>query len=113
MANTDLADRNLIIARELRAAAEEMRRALQMSRDLVERSRRQTRAIVGPNDERAADSEHPDPSKPLVECLIHAYELAEADGEPQTRVLLGQVLHHVGRRIATGLGPSAAKLVVH
>ena len=40
------ADRCLEIARELRAAAEETRRTLQASRDLVQRSREQ--AAAGP-----------------------------------------------------------------
>lgn len=113
MAKADLADRNLTTARELRAAAEETRQALQISRDLVERSRRQTQSMIPPEYEHAAGTDHSEPSKPLVECLIRAYELTEADGEPQTRALLGRVLHHVGRRIAMGLGPRAAKIVMH
>lgn len=111
MAKANVADRNLIIARELRAAAEETRRALQISRDLIERSRQQTQAMKQTEDEQAAD--HPEPSGPLVERLIQAYELTEVDGEPQTRALLGRVLTHVGRRIAMGLGPSKAKVVMH
>ena len=113
MAKADVADRNLTAARELRAAAEETRQALQISRDLVERSRRQTQAMTQPKHELLAGNDHSEPSKPLVECLIQAYELAEADGEPQTRTLLGHVLTHVGRRIARGLGPRAAKIVMH
>ncbi|RYF16008.1 MAG: hypothetical protein EOO77_12830 [Oxalobacteraceae bacterium] len=113
MAKPDVADRRLETARELRAAAEETRRALQISRDLVERSRRQTQAVIQPEYEQVARIDYSDPSKPLVESLIQAYELAEADGEPQTRALLGRVLHHVGRRIAMGLSPRAAKVVMH
>ena len=113
MAKTDVADRNLATARELRAAAEETRQALQISRELVERSRRQTQAMILPECEQVAGTDHLDPSKPLVECLILAYELAEADGELQTRTLLNHVLMHVGRRVAAGLSPGAAKVVVH
>jgi hypothetical protein len=113
MAKTDVADRNLAAARELRAAAEETRQALRMSHELVERSRRQTQAMTPPEYEQVAGTDHSDPSKPLVECLILAYELAEADGELQTRTLLSHVLMHVGRRLAAGLGPCAAKVVVH
>ena len=113
MTKADLANRNLTTARELRAAAEETRKALQISRDLVERSRRQTRAMTQPEYVGAAETDHSDPSKALVECLIQAYELTEADGEPQTRALLGRVLSHVGRRIAMGLDPRAAGVVMH
>lgn len=113
MAKADLVDRNLTTARELRAAAEETRKALQISSDLVERSRRQTQAMAPREYELAAEIEYCDPSKPLVECLIQAYELAEVDGDPQTRALLGRVLTHVGRRIAMGLDPRAANVVMH
>ncbi len=42
----------------------------------------------------------PGPSKHLVTSLIEAYEAADDDPDPQTRLLLGRVLHHVGRRVA-------------
>ena len=113
MAKADVADRNLATARELRAAAEETRQTLLVSRDLVERSRRQTQAMIRPEYEMAAGTDHSAPSRPLVDCLIQAYELAEADGESQTRKLLGHVLTHVGRRVAKELGPRAAKIVMH
>lgn len=113
MAKADLPDRNLATARELRAAAEETRQVLQTSRDLVERSRRQTQSMIPPKYEPVVGIDHSEPSKPLVECLIQAYELTEADGEPQTRALLGRVLTHVGRRIAMGFDPRAAKTAMH
>jgi hypothetical protein len=113
MAKADVVDRNLTIARELRSAAEETRRALQISRDLVEHSRRQTRALTQPQYEHATDADCEAPSNSLVEYLIRAYELAEDEGEPRTRALLSQVLMHVGRRIALGSGLNAEKVVVH
>lgn len=101
------ADRCLEIARELRAAAEETRRTLQASRDLVQRSREQAAARP------AAFSDDPGPSKHLVTCLIEAYEAAEDEPDPQTRLLLSRVLHHVGRRVAGVIGPRAAGIAVH
>lgn len=113
MAKADAVDRNLMIARELRAAAEETRRALQISRDLVEHSRQQTRALAQPEYAYVADADCDAPSKSLVECLIRAYELAEDEREPQTSALLSHVLMHVGRRIVLGSGLHAEKVVVH
>jgi hypothetical protein len=113
MAKADVVDRNLTIARELRAAAEETRRALQISRDLIKHSRQQTRALVQLEYAHATDADSGAPSKSLVECLIRAYELAEDDGEPQTSALLSHVLMHVGRRIALGSSMQAEKVVVH
>jgi hypothetical protein len=97
------ADRCLEVARELRAAAEETRRTLQASRDLVRRSREQ--AVTGPS---APPGDDPGPSQHLVTSLIEAYEAADDDPDPQTRLLLGRVLHHVGRRVAGVMGPRAA-----
>jgi hypothetical protein len=113
MAKADVVDRNLTIARELRAAAEETRRALQISRDLVKHSRQQTQALTRPECSHETDVDCGAPSKSLVECLILAYELAEEEGEPQTSTLLSHVLMHVGRRIALGSGIQAEKVVVH
>lgn len=103
-------DRCLEVARELRAAAEETRRALQASRDVVRRSREQSAIAAGPG--RPGDGDL-GPSKHLVECLIEAYEAAQGEADAQTRVLLGQVLHHVGRRVARALGPKATGIAVH
>ncbi|MGU3287961.1 hypothetical protein [Methylobacterium mesophilicum] len=100
------ADRCLEVARELRAAAEETRRTLQASRDLVRRSREQ--AAGAP-----ASGSDPGPSQQLVTSLIDAYEAAEVEPDLQTRLLLGHVLHHVGRRIAGVMGPRAAGIAVH
>ena len=100
------ADRCLEVARELRAAAEETRRTLQASRDLVRRSREQ--AARAP-----ASGSDPGPSQQLVTSLIDAYEAAEVEPDLQTRLLLGHVLHHVGRRIAGVMGPRAAGIAVH
>lgn len=100
------ADRCLEVARELRAAAEETRRTLQASRDLVRRSREQD---AGP----PASSSDPGPSQQLVTSLIEAYEAAEDEPDLETRLLLGHVLHHVGRRIAGVMGPRAAGIAVH
>jgi hypothetical protein len=113
MAKADVIDRNLTIARELRSAAEETRLALQISRDLVEHSRQQTRALAQPQYEHATDADCDAPSKILVEYLIRAYELAEDEGEPKTRALLSHVLLHVGRRIALGSSLRTEKVVVH
>jgi len=101
------ADRCLEVARELRAAAEETRRTLQASRDLVRRSRQQAAA------EPSISCSDPGPSNQLVTSLIEAYEAAEDEPDPQTRLLLGHVLHHVGRRIAGVMGPRAAGIAVH
>ncbi|MCJ2066835.1 hypothetical protein MKK63_29715 [Methylobacterium sp. J-088] len=101
------ADRCLEIARELRAAAEETRRTLQVSRDLVRRSREQ--AATGPS----TSGDDPGPSEQLVTSLIEAYEAAENEHDPQTRLLLGHVLHHVGRRVAEMIGPRAGGIAVH
>ena len=101
-----LADRCLEVARELRAAAEETRRTLQASRDLVRRSREQ--AVTGPS----APGDDPGPSKHLVTSLIEAYEAADDDPDPQTRLLLGRVLHHVGCRVAGVMGPRAAGITL-
>ena len=102
-------DRCLEVARELRAAAEETRRTLQASRDLVRRSREQTAA--GPSQSRKV--EDPGPSNQLVTSLIDAYEASEDDPDTQTRLLLGRVLHHVGRRVAGAMGPRAVGIAVH
>ncbi|TXM66803.1 hypothetical protein [Methylobacterium sp. WL120] len=102
-------DRCLEVARELRAAAEETRQTLQASRDLVRRSREQTAA--GPSLRRKDDD--PGPSNQLVTSLIEAYEASEDDPDIQTRLLLGHVLHHVGRRVAGAMGPRAAGIAVH
>jgi hypothetical protein len=102
-------DRCLEVARELRAAAEETRQTLQASRDLVRRSREQSAA--GPPAGRKDDDLGP--SNQLVTSLIEAYEAAEDDPDTQTRLLLGHVLHHVGRRIAGVMGPRAAGIAVH
>lgn len=101
-------DRCLEVARELRAAAEETRRTIQASRDLVRRSREQTAA--GPASREGGDHA---PSNELVTSLIEAYEAAEIDADDRTRQLLGQVLHHVGRRVASSMGPRAAGVAVH
>lgn len=113
MAKFDVIDRNLTIARELRSAAEETRRALQISRDLVKQSRQQTRTLAQPEYAHPIEANCDGPSKSLVECLIRAYELAEDEGEPQTSALLSHVLMHVGRRIALGSSIHAEKVVVH
>lgn len=113
MANAEVVDRNLAIARELRVTVQETRQALQVAHDLVERSRRQTQALVEPDNEHAVGAEYGTPSELLVECLIEAYELAADEGEPQTHALLSQVLMHVGRRIARSIGPNTAKIIVH
>ncbi len=113
MVKADVVDHNLTIARELRAAAEETRRVLQISRNLVEHSRQQTRALAPLEYTHATDADCDAPSKGLVECLIRAYELAEDEAEPQTRALLSRVLMHVGRRIALGSSLHAEKVVVH
>ena len=104
------ADRSLEVARALRAAAEETRRALHVSRDLVRRSREQSLFAAGLTMPRDGGS---GPSKHLVECLIEAYEAAEYDDDARTRLLLGHVLQHVGRRIADTIGPKATGLAVH
>jgi hypothetical protein len=103
------ADRYLEVARELRAAAQETRQTLQVSRDLVRRSREQTAA------ERLACSKDDilGPSTQLVMSLIEAYEAAESDSDTQTRLLIGHVLHHVGRRITDVIGPRVAGIAVH
>ena len=106
MTDRPRADQCLEVARELRAAAEETRRTLQTSRDLVRRSREQ--AARSP-----AIGADPGPSQQLVTSLIEAYEAAEDEPDPQTRLLLGHVLHHVGRRIAGVMGPRAAGIAVH
>lgn len=103
------ADRCLEVARELRAAAEETRQTLQVSRDLVRRSREQTAA--GPLA--CSKDDNLVPSNQLVMSLIEAYEAAENEPDTQTRLLLGHVLHHVGRRIADGIGPRMAGIAVH
>ncbi|WP_238262260.1 hypothetical protein [Methylobacterium mesophilicum] len=103
------ADKCLEVARELRAAAEETRQTLQASRDLVRRSREQTAAGLPASH----DGNDPGPSKHLVTSLIEAYEAAEDEPDLQTRLLLGHVLHHVGRRIAGVMGPRAAGISVH
>lgn len=113
MAKSDVIDRNLTIARELRTAAEETRRVVQISRELVEHSRRQTRALAQPQYAHGSDADCDAPSKSLVECLIRAYELAEDEGEPKTRALLSHVLMHIGRRIALGSSLHTEKVVVH
>ena len=100
------ADRYLEVARELRAAAEETRQTLQASRDLVRRSREQAAGSQASGDDYG-------PSQHLVTALIEAYEAAEAEPDPQTRLLLGRVLHHVGCRIAGVVGPRAAGIVMH
>ena len=102
-------DRCLEVARELRAAAEETRQTLQASRELVRRSREQTAAGLPASRE----GEDLGPSNKLVTSLIEAYEAAEDDPDTQTRLLLGRVLHHVGRRVAGAMGPRAAGIVVH
>lgn len=112
-AREDIVDRALVAAHQLRAAAEETRRALQTSRDLVERSRQQTRSAMIPPRAAAPDADDPGPSDLLVKCLIRAYELAEDDGEPRTHALLGRVITHVGRRIAAVVNPRAAEVVMH
>ncbi|MFB0491565.1 hypothetical protein ABIE45_004151 [Methylobacterium sp. OAE515] len=104
-----LADRSLEVARELRAAAEETRRTLDASRELVRRSRVQSNSMAGS----ATLSDDVAPSQHLVECLIEAYEAAEDEPDARTRHLLGQVLHHVGRRIARAFGPKAVGLATH
>ncbi|MGX9979091.1 hypothetical protein ABC766_05245 [Methylobacterium fujisawaense] len=103
------ADRYLEVARELRAAAEETRRTLQASRDLVRRAREQDTARPQASNE----SDHPGPSKRLVTSLIDAYEAAEDDTDTQTRLLLGRVLNHVGRRVAGVIGPRSAGIAMH
>ena len=103
------AGRCLEVARELRAAAEETRRTLQTSRELVRRSREQ--AAVGPQASR--DSGDPGPSNKLVMSLIEAYEAAEDESDTQTRLLLARVLHHVGHRIVCEMGPRAAGIAMH
>lgn len=103
------ADRCLEVARELRAAAEEARRTLQASRELVLRSQDQTSAATPA----CRTEDAPGPSNKLVTSLIEAYEAAEDDPDTQTRLLLGHVIHHVGRRIASVLGPRAAGIAVH
>lgn len=103
------ADRCLEVARELRAAAEDTRRTLQASRDLVQRSREQTEA--GPAA--SSDRDGSGPSNQLVTALIEAYEAAENEPDARTRLLLGRVLHHVGCRIAGMMGPRAAGVAVH
>lgn len=113
MISADLANTYSETARVLRAAAEETRQALQISRDLVERSRQQTRAMIQSDRDPALGAEQPGPSKSLVDCLIQAYELAEDDEDAHTRALLGRVLMHVGRRIASKLNPSEANIIIH
>jgi hypothetical protein len=49
----------------------------------------------------------------LVTSLIDAYEAAEDDTDTQTRLLLGRVLNHVGRRVAGVVGPRSAGIAVH
>jgi hypothetical protein len=109
MMDRSRADRCLEVARELRAMAEETRRTLQASRALVLRSREQ--AAAGPLASCTDDA--PGPSNQLVASLIEAYEAAEDDPDTQTRLLLGHVLHHVGRRIAGVMGPRVAGIAVH
>jgi len=111
---TNAVDRALEAARELRAAAEETRRTIQASRDLVQRSRDQTLALTTlPETEMTPFAQDNEPSNDLVRSLIRAYELAEDDGDPRTRTLLGGVLHHVGCRIAAVVGPKAAHMAMH
>ncbi|WP_157862096.1 hypothetical protein [Methylobacterium sp. Leaf361] len=104
-----LADRSLEVARELRAAAEETRRTLDASRELVRRSRVQSNSMAGS----ATLCDDVAPSQHLVECLIDAYEAAKDEPDVLTRNLLGQVLHHVGCRIARAFGPKAVGLATH
>ncbi|MFK5600189.1 hypothetical protein ACFZ8E_24800 [Methylobacterium sp. HMF5984] len=99
----------LEVARELRAAAEETRQTLQASHDFVRRSHEQSAA--GPPA--GCKDDDLGPSNQLVTSLIEAYEAAEDDPDTQTRLLLGHVLHHVGRRIAGVMGPRAAGIAVH
>ncbi|TXN66596.1 hypothetical protein FV228_14745 [Methylobacterium sp. WL18] len=106
MVDRPRADQFLEVARELRAAAEETRRTLQASRDLVRRSREQA---AGP----PVSGSDPGPSQQLVTSLIDAYEAAEDEPDLQTRLLLAHVLNHVGRRIAGVMGPRAAGIAVH
>lgn len=108
------ADRALIVARELRAAAEETRQILGRSRNLVELSRQQTTAAATPVESDPAIPVHdPGPPQRLVEILIEVYELAEEDGEPRTRALVGNVLLHIGRRVASAVSSQALKVVLH
>ena len=111
----DAADRALIVAQELRAAAEETRQVLGKSRSLVERSRQQTlAAVISVESVPAICADDPGPPQRLVECLIEVYELAEEDGEPRTRALLGNALLHVGRRVAAANDSlQALKVVLH
>ncbi|GJD73868.1 hypothetical protein [Methylobacterium goesingense] len=82
--------------------------------DLVERSRRQTLAAATPVEIEPAIRPHdPGPPQRLVESLIEVYELAKEDGEPCTRALVGNVLLHVGRRVAAAVSPQALKVAMH
>ena len=103
-------NRSLEIARELRAAAEETRRLLKTSRELIQRSREQPLPVT---DRSPLPDDEPAPSKHLVECLLEAYEAAEEETDARTQALLGCVLHHVGRRIASAAGPISAGVAVH
>ncbi|WP_156375724.1 hypothetical protein [Methylobacterium sp. Leaf125] len=108
------ADRALIVAQELRAAAERTLQVLGKSVDLVEQSRRQT--LAGTNSVETAlaiCAGDPAPPQRLVEGLLKVYELAEEDGEPVTRALVGNALLHVGRRVAAAVSPQALKVVLH
>lgn len=107
-------DRALETARELRAAAEEARRTILASRDIVERSREQTRAMMNrPEIEPCDQHTSQAPSEKLVHCLIQAYELAVDEDDVRTQALLGSMLHDVGGRIAAAVGPKAAQMIVH
>jgi hypothetical protein len=109
MTDRSPADRFLEVARELRAAAVETRRTLQVSHDLIRRAREQTAAGSWASD----GGDDSGPSERLVTSLIDAYEAAESDNDTQTRQLLARVLHHVGRRVAGVMGPRAARISVH
>ena len=104
------ADRCLEVARALRAAAEETRRTLQTSRDLVRRSSEQSLSAADPAPCR--DDDLP-PSKDLVESVIDAYETAQDEADAQTCLLLGHVLQHLGRRILNTVGPNGMGIAVH
>lgn len=104
------ADRCLEIARALRAAAEETRRTLQTSRELLRRSAEQSLSAAGPAPRR--DDDLP-PSKDLVESVIDAYETAQDEADAQTCLLLGHVLQHLGRRVLNTVGPNGMGIAVH
>ncbi|KQP45165.1 MULTISPECIES: hypothetical protein [unclassified Methylobacterium] len=114
MSDANTGDRALETARALRAAAEEARRTILASREIVQRSQEQTRAMINrPEIEPCDHHTNQPPSEKLVRCLIQAYELAIDEDDVQTQALLGSMLHDVGGRIAAAVGPKAAQMILH